>query len=351
MAVTAVNWGFLSTAEIATKVYLALTETPNGKPYAVASRSLEKATEWAAKHPGWTKIYGTYDELLNDPVVDAIYIPLPTAYKKEWAIKAAQKKKHILLEKPLPENIKDLEEILEACRVHGVNFMDGTMWLHSIRTGIIEKHIPQMGEIKRINAAFTFLGPSQEWLDGANGRTDPTREPQGCLECGWYPIGAILFAKKWELPERVQTLTWNKNKIGGLVYCGGCMWFKDGTWATFDTGYHAAHRCFYEVSGSEGTLFVDDLTGGQGKSGNFQAYFVNFSGSSYYKVDNKDGKESVIQTEPCNHTMLMLTHFGENVLNKTIDSKWPKISLNMQITVNAVFESYLQNGKVISLAK
>jgi len=227
--------------------------------------------------------------------------------------------------------------------------MDGTMWVHSIRTREIQAYLPKLGTIKRINAAFTFRGPDQAWLDGGNGRTDPTREPQGCLECGWYPIGAILFAKGWQIPERVQTLTWDTNKVGALVYCGASMWFKDGTWATFDAGYHAAHRCYYEVSCADGTLLVEDLTGGQGKSGNFQAYSVNFKGSSYFKVDDLTGKETIIETEPCNHTSLMLYNFGDNVLNKKVSSEWPAISFNMQKTMNAVFESFQQGGKVIIL--
>lgn len=341
------RWGILSTAEIATKVHLAMEIAENAKVVAVASRTIEKAREWASER-GIEIAYGSYLELLQDESIDAVYIPLPTAFKKEWTIKAAQHGKHVLVEKPLPENMEDLQEMVDACLKHNVQFMDGTMWLHSVRTDEIQKILPSIGTIHRINAAFTFPAPSIEWIEGGNGRTDPKREPQGCLECGWYPIGAILFSKGFQLPSKVQVLHSSYNKVGGLVACAAVMWFADGSYATFDCGYEAAHRCFCEVSGSKGTLMIEDVTGGQGKSGNFDAYFVNFVGSSYYKLDDSYGKETVVQVEPCNHTKLMIEHFGDLVLHGT-DRKWPDVSLKMQRTLNAVFLSATEGHRMVNL--
>lgn len=343
------RWGFLSTADIATKVYQAVQVSSNAQVYAVASRSLDSAKKWIEKHPNVIKAYGTYDELLEDEKVQVVYIPLPTAFKKEWAIKAAKKGKHVLLEKPLPVDLKDLQQIIDACKASNVNFMDGTMWLHSIRSKEIPKRLPDLGKIAKISAAFTFAAPNEEWLHGGNGRTDKTREPQGCLECGWYPIGAILFMMNWELPIKVQTHHFVVNKVDTLIYCGGSMFFKNGVWATFDTGYIAAHRCYVEVAGSKGTLLVEDVTGGQGKSGNFAAYFENFVGSSYFKMDDVQGKEEIVTVEPCNHTQLMIEDMSGYVLTKKRDDSWGDISLKMQTVVNAVFDSYLKGGEAIHL--
>lgn len=141
-----INVGILSTAAIAHKVCLSIQASSNCRAYAVASRSLDKAEKWAKAH-NITVSYGSYDELLNDPKVDAVYIPLPTSLKKEWTIKAANHKKHVLVEKPLPgdDSINDLREMLEACQVNNVLFMDGTMWLHSNRTYEIAKKLPTIG--------------------------------------------------------------------------------------------------------------------------------------------------------------------------------------------------------------
>ena len=81
----------------------------NGEVYGVASRNLEKANEWAKKHDV-PKGFGSYEELLADKNIDAIYIPLPTAFKTEWVVKAANAGKHVLVEKPLP-GLKSDEEV------------------------------------------------------------------------------------------------------------------------------------------------------------------------------------------------------------------------------------------------
>lgn len=89
------NFGIISTANIAIKVSRAIFQTGDSKVVAIASRSLEKAKEFAQKN-NIPKFYGSYEEILNDKDVQAIYIPLPTSLCKEWCIKSAKAKKHVL---------------------------------------------------------------------------------------------------------------------------------------------------------------------------------------------------------------------------------------------------------------
>lgn len=110
--------------------------SPNSTISAIGSRSLEKATSFAKENdfPESAKVYGSYEAVLDDPDVDAVYIPLPSGLHLRWAVLAAEKKKHILLEKPVAPNVKELDVILEACESNGVQFMDATMWMHHPRT-------------------------------------------------------------------------------------------------------------------------------------------------------------------------------------------------------------------------
>lgn len=105
-------------------------------------------------------------------------------------------------EKPFADGI---EEAIDACKENGVQFMDGTMWLHSNRTQALEKHITNgdIGDVKRVTSGFTFKAPNKEWYEGGNGRTDKTREPMGCFgDQGWYPVGDAGLIRVDDLVER-----------------------------------------------------------------------------------------------------------------------------------------------------
>lgn len=130
-AVHRFRWGILSTAGIANKFVLAVRKSETSVVTAVASRSLSKAQTWGSDRD-IPKAYGSYEELLADHEVDGVYIPLPTTMKSEWAVKAAEKGKHVLVEKPFASEA-DIRIMEEACVKNNVQFMDGTMWVHHIR--------------------------------------------------------------------------------------------------------------------------------------------------------------------------------------------------------------------------
>ncbi|TXG49520.1 hypothetical protein EZV62_025395 [Acer yangbiense] len=131
-----IRFGIIGCAKIATKVARAINLAPNSRLYAVGSHSIDKAKSFAAINglSDTVKLYGSYDQVLDDPCVDVVYLPLPTSLHVHWAVLAARKKKHLLLEKPTALDVTELDRILEACESNGVQFMDGSMWLHHPRT-------------------------------------------------------------------------------------------------------------------------------------------------------------------------------------------------------------------------
>ncbi|KAF2290504.1 hypothetical protein GH714_014161 [Hevea brasiliensis] len=135
MAENPIRFGIMGCAKRARKLASAIDLAPNSTLY-VASGSLEKAQLFATENelPKTIKIYGSYQEFLDDPSIDVVYMPLPSSLHLQWAVLAAQKKHHLLLEKPPALDVVELDEILEACESNGVQFMDGSMWLHHPRT-------------------------------------------------------------------------------------------------------------------------------------------------------------------------------------------------------------------------
>ena len=172
MAETLIQFGIFGCAEVARKVSRAITLAPNATLYAVGSRSLEKATRFATANgfPPSAKIYGSYEAVLDDPNVDAVYMPLPTSLHLKWAVLAAEKEKHVLLEKPAALNVAELDQILEACESNGVQFMDGTMWLHHPRTAKMKEFLsdPQrFGQLKSVCSVCEHIGKFSK--DGNSG--------------------------------------------------------------------------------------------------------------------------------------------------------------------------------------
>lgn len=149
-----VRFGIVGCANIARKVSRAILLSPNSTIVAIGSRSLEKAAAFAKNNgfPAAAKAYGSYDAVLDDPDVDAVYVPLPTSLHLHWAVLAARKKKHVLLEKPVALNVGELDEILAACESSGVQYMDATMWMHHPRTAEMKAFLSDAQRFGRIKA-------------------------------------------------------------------------------------------------------------------------------------------------------------------------------------------------------
>lgn len=326
-------------------------DADNAEVVAVASRTLEKAAAWAEKE-GVPKAYGSYDELIAAEDIDVIYIPLPTAFKFEWAMKVAKAGKSMVLEKPLPgqESPAEMAALINACAENGVQFFDGSMWQHSLRTKRVDEVVAagSLGKIQRVDASFFFPAPSQEFIDGGNGRTDKTREPWGCFgDQGWYPVSGIMHFAGYVLPKRVQMISVTLNKVDTVISSAGVMWFDDFV-ATFDCGCIGAHRSYVHAMGSKGNLLIEDLVGGFGKSGNLAAYAEHFTGSDYFKLDDTMGKEEIVKVDACNHTTEMVRDMSRCALGEKED-RWPKAALANHTVMAALWRSHLGGNAVVEL--
>jgi len=197
-----VRFGIMGCANIARKNARAIFLSGNCTLVAVASRSLEKAESFideidhrTDKHVTRPRAYGSYEELLQDPNVDAIYLPLPTTQHLEWVRAIAHAKKHILIEKPVAVSLEDLDLMFAVCIENQVVLMDGLMFQHHDRLIrlINEMQDPFCGPAVSVNSSFSFRGDA-DFLS-SNIRTSESADPLGALgDLGWYNIRLSLLA-------------------------------------------------------------------------------------------------------------------------------------------------------------
>jgi predicted dehydrogenase len=248
------RWGILGVAKINDRLLPSFGRIKNGELMAIASRSLGRAQK-AAKDAGIPRVFGNYEALLDDPNVDAVYIPLPNNLHGEWTKKAAQRGKHILCEKPLTPNATEAAEVVAYCREKKVCLMDGFMWPHHPRTKMMRTFLDQggIGPLRRLAGAFTFR---MEELDLRNIRLQPELGGGSLLDVGCYPIYGIRWAMQAE-PVKVWATARHVNDVD--VEMTGTLWFPGGQIASFDCGFTHPYRSWLEITGTTGTVMVHDM--------------------------------------------------------------------------------------------
>jgi len=335
-----VRWGILGTARIARKVAAAIHNTPGAELTLVASRSTERAAAWAEEH-GVKRSCGSYDELLADVELDAIYIPLPPSMHAEWTIKAAIAGRHVLCEKPLAMNADEARQMVEACRANNVQLMDATMWVHHPRAADMRRELPCLGELRRVTCAFSIQlnrylpgNPSHLAPAGAIHSLDESTawelrlRPElggGALgDLGWYCVRAILWAFD-DLPVRVSTSARWFNGVD--LNLSATLWFDGDRMASFDCGYDMTTRKWFEVSGTAKSLVCDD--------------FVGPNDASHMRFWTHAPPEPAIehQSDAPIQEQCMVERFCDIVRSGSPDASWPAISLATQQVCDAIMKS------------
>jgi len=156
------RWGILGTGRIARKFARDLGQSRTGKLVAVGSRTADAAAKFTAEFPATA--HASYDALLADPNVEAVYISMPHALHAEWAIRCADAGKHILCEKPLTMNLAEAEKVVEAARRNDVFLMEAFMYRCHPQTARLVELIRNrvVGDVRLIRATFSFRIPRQE---------------------------------------------------------------------------------------------------------------------------------------------------------------------------------------------
>lgn len=249
-----VKWGVIGTAGIAKGCTIpGMQQAENCEMYAIAGRSLEKAMAFQREF-GFKKAYGSYEELLADPEVEAVYIALPNHLHAEWTMKAAQAKKNVLCEKPLAPNPEEAEKMFEAAEENGVLLMEAFAYLHSPFVKAIKEEIQsgKLGKILYMESAFLTSDYSL-----SNIRMQKNTFGGGTYDLGCYNTSQILWMLDEE-PDQVQAVA-KYSREGIDVLATGILSFPSGAKAAFTCGMLLATEKYkridrFQIHGTEGSI-------------------------------------------------------------------------------------------------
>ncbi|WP_205622747.1 Gfo/Idh/MocA family protein [Paenibacillus wynnii] len=248
------RWGIMGCAQIATgSVMPAIVESESGVIQGIASRGLEKSSAVAAEF-GVKNAYGSYEELLSDEEVDAVYIPLPNHLHREWVIRAAEAGKHVLCEKPIALNSSEAAEMVDACNKAGVHLAEAYMYRHHPRISEVQALIAsgEIGDLRSIRGTFTYNDAG----DTTNIRFRSDWGGGSLYDIGCYPLTAARLLYGVE-PEAVTVhAIFSPEHDNVDMMASGLVEFPGGLSLIFDCGMWAYNRQFLEITGTEGRIEI-----------------------------------------------------------------------------------------------
>lgn len=252
---TSIRFAVLGTAKIARTVAPRIQTSSGAELLGIASRDKNSADSFAAEFD-IPRSYGSYQEALNDPDIDAVYIPLPPSMHAEWTLRAAEAGKHVLCEKPLARNTDEAEQMIAACEAAKVVLLDGVMWYHTPRAAEIQKVVSggQLGELRQFTSVFTFCWDTMP-MD--NLRLHRNMGGGALLDLGWYCVGAALLLFN-EMPEQVFASAQWCNDVDTRM--NAFLWFSNNGTASIECGFDTVRRRWFEIAGSKRTLQCRDFT-------------------------------------------------------------------------------------------
>jgi D-xylose 1-dehydrogenase (NADP+, D-xylono-1,5-lactone-forming) len=325
------RWGIVSTALIGSHAVIpAIQASCNGEVVAVASRDVGKAKAFAKKL-GIPRAIGSYDALLEDADIDAIYNPLPNGLHHAWSIKAAEKGLHVLCEKPLALNAAECEQMHRAADANGVKLMEAFMYRFHPQTEKVIEMVREgvLGKLRMMHAVFSFDLDRPDDI-----RWDSDLGGGALMDLGCYCVNVIRTMADQE-PVEVQAFArWAPGGVDEQL--AGTLRFDSGALAQFDCAFNMEGRQAFEITGDNTTLKLRaPFTPGEGETTIYE---------------QRGRKEMVAHTiKGANQYQLMVEHFADCVLNDhPLRYSAAEAAANMR-AMDAVYLSARSGGRPVQL--
>ncbi|WP_217595670.1 Gfo/Idh/MocA family protein [Cohnella sp. GbtcB17] len=326
------RWGILGCAGIAVRAVIpGLQQSERNVVAAIASRDGDKAKE-TAERLGIERAYGSYEALLADDTIDAVYIPLPNHLHLPWTIRAAEAGKHVLCEKPIALDAAEAGRMVEVCQEKGVHLAEAFMYRHHPRYRMIRQMVEsgEIGEVRGIHGTFTFN-------NAANHTNIRYRRDWGggsVYDVGCYPISAARLILGQEPEAATAHAFFSPEHDGVDMMASGLVEFAGGVALTFDCGMWASSRNTLEVLGTQGSIQVPS------------AFVAGPDGGYNFFVVSKDGRRE-IEVPRGNQYALQGDEFAGAVLDGAAPAFGPEDAVRNMKVIDAVLRSASERARIV----
>ena len=292
-----INWGILSTANIVSRRFMpAISKSDRACAYAVASRDAERAKVFAAEFDT-PRHFGSYQELIDDPEVEVVYVALPNEWHAEWSIKAARAGKHVLCEKPMALDARQALEVADECRKNGVLLMEAFMYRLNPRTRMIKEVIDSgtLGEVRAITSEFGFMLEPRH-----ASRLIPGKGGGSLMDIGCYCVNfcRCIFGAE---PISVLASAHNHPDVGCDMTFSGVLEFTGGRVGMISSSFETAFHSTARVAGTQSILRIE------------KPFNPSEQGDIGFDVQMPDGKTQSFEVEAVEQFLVEIDSFSDSV--------------------------------------
>jgi predicted dehydrogenase len=244
-----VRWGLLGTGNITRKLLRGASGTKAAEVVAVGSRDADRGTAFAAAN-GIARAHGSYEALLADPEVDAVYISLPNGLHHGWTMHALAAGKHVLCEKPYTRHPDEVDEAFDAAEAAGLVLSEAFMWRHHPQVGMLRSAVAEIGPLQLIRATFSFVLENE-----ADVRLRADLDGGSLMDVGCYCVSGARLLAGAEPNEVIGIAEFDEGGVDRRFT--GILRFPGGPIAEFSSGFTSNHRGL-EAIGRDGSVGATD---------------------------------------------------------------------------------------------
>jgi predicted dehydrogenase len=332
-----IKWGVLGNAEIARVCVIpAIQKSRNGTVHGLATRSPKNARQTVAEHK-INHVYDSYDGLLTDQDIDAVYIPLPNHLHHPWTLKALQAGKHVLCEKPLACDASEAQEMVNAAADGGLMLMEALMYRFHPRSQRIKETVAEgkIGPVCLVRSAFCYKMDDELLASGNNARLKPEMGGGALLDVGCYSVSVARWYMGTEPTELQAKAVYHPSGVD--MHLVALLRFPENGLATLEASFISSMQQTYSVVGSEGAIELPHDA------------FIPWEKDAIFTVRGKDQEVGQKRVTPgADEYQHMVEHFADAVLRKTELTLPPEESIrNMQV-LDGLAEA-ARTGKTVRL--